>query len=106
MSSIELVDVCKGSSRAAFQSVSASSGAPRSEEADCITQFEDRLLSAGLVDPAALDQVREEATAEIDQAVEKAMAEPAPQRTDVEKCTYAASKVDAVYPDDYTGLPD
>ncbi len=28
-----------------------------------------------------------------------------PQASDVEKHTYAPSTVDAVYPEDYTGLP-
>lgn len=32
--------------------------------------------------------------------------EPKPRPEDVEKHTYASSPVDAVYPGDYTGLPD
>jgi 2-oxoisovalerate dehydrogenase E1 component alpha subunit len=31
--------------------------------------------------------------------------EPRPTEDDVHRFTYAASDVDAVYPDDYTGLP-
>ena len=84
---------------------SSSSGAPRSSDADCIALFEDRLLSAHLLDQAALDQVHEEAKAEADAAVAQAMQEPKPQPEDVEKFTYAPSAVDAVYPGDYTGLP-
>jgi 2-oxoisovalerate dehydrogenase E1 component alpha subunit len=85
---------------------SSSSGAPKSGEADCITLFEEKLLSAGMVDQATIDLIHEDAHAEVDKAVEKAMSEPAPRPEDVETFTYAPSKVDAVYPDDYTGLPN
>jgi 2-oxoisovalerate dehydrogenase E1 component alpha subunit len=84
---------------------SSSSGAPHSGDADCIALFEERLLSAQVLDQAALEQVHEEAKAEADAAVEQAMQEPKPQPADVEKFTYAPSAVDPVYPDDYTGLP-
>ncbi len=84
---------------------SSSSGAPHSGEPDCLALLEERLLAAGLADRAALDQVHEEATAEVEAAVEKVTHEPAPRPEDVEKFTYAPSKVDPVYPDDYTGLP-
>jgi 2-oxoisovalerate dehydrogenase E1 component alpha subunit len=84
---------------------SSSSGAPHSGEPDCIALLEEKLLSAQLLDQPALDVVHDEATAEIDAAVDQAMREPKPQPEDVEKFTYAPSPVDAVYPDDYTGLP-
>jgi 2-oxoisovalerate dehydrogenase E1 component alpha subunit len=84
---------------------SSSSGAPHSGDADCITQFEDKLLSSGVLEQSAIDQVHEEAAAEVDAAVDQAMKEPPPRAEDVERFTYAPSKVDAVYPDDYDGLP-
>jgi 2-oxoisovalerate dehydrogenase E1 component alpha subunit len=84
---------------------SSSSGAPRSSDLDCIAVFEDKLLSAGVVDPQALDQQHEDARTEADAAAEQAMKDPEPTPQDVEKYTYGSSPVDAVYPDDYTGLP-
>src|SRR5206468_1007968 len=42
---------------------------------------------------------------EADAAAVVATAEPMPTPDDVERFTYAPSRVDAVYPDDYTGLP-
>ena len=42
---------------------------------------------------------------EADTAVATAMREPKPRPQDVERFTYAPSPVDAVYPEDYTGLP-
>ena len=85
---------------------SSSSGAPRSSDPDCIALFEKRLLSAGLVDEATLEQVHADAKAETEQAVDQVMKEPRPRPEDVEKFTYADSPVDAVYPGDYTGLPN
>ena len=58
-----------------------------------------------MLDHAAIDLVHEEATAEVDAAVAQTAQDPRPQPGDVEKFTYAPSAVDAVYPDDYTGLP-
>lgn len=84
---------------------SSSSGAPRSDDPDCIALFEEKMLAAGIIDQAGLDTVHEEAKAEADDAVAQAMQEPKPQPSDVEKFTYAASAVDAVYPNDYDGLP-
>jgi 2-oxoisovalerate dehydrogenase E1 component alpha subunit len=84
---------------------SSSSGAPRSNDPDCVALFESRLLDAQLLDHAAIDQVHDDAKAEVDAAVEQAMQEPMPRAEDVEKYTYAPSAVDQVYPDDYTGLP-
>lgn len=84
---------------------SSSSGAPKSGEADCISLFEAKLLDAQLIDHAAIDQVHEDAHAEVDAAVEQAMKDAMPVAADVEKFTYADSAVDRVYPGDYTGLP-
>jgi 2-oxoisovalerate dehydrogenase E1 component alpha subunit len=85
---------------------SSSSGALRvKNEADTIALFERKLLETGVVDQHYLDQVREEAAAELEAAVEQVLTEPMPQPSDVEKQTYAASPVDSVYPGDYTGLP-
>jgi 2-oxoisovalerate dehydrogenase E1 component alpha subunit len=84
---------------------SSSSGAPHSNEPDCIAIFEEKLMAAGVADRAALDLVHDDAHREIDAAAEQVMHEPAPQPSDVEKLTYAPSPVDPVYPDDYTGLP-
>ena len=53
-----------------------------------------------------IETIHEEAKAETEAALEEATKEPKPQPEDVEKFTYAASEVDAVYPGDYTGLPD
>ena len=49
--------------------------------------------------------LKDEAKAEADAAVVEAMQEPEPTREDVYAFTYAPSEVDAVYPEDYTGLP-
>ncbi len=84
---------------------SSSSGAPRCDDPDCVALFEEKLLAAGLVDQAGVELVHEETKAEVDAAVVQAMQEAKPQAADVEKFTYAPSAVDAVYPDDYTGLP-
>src|SRR5262249_31355572 len=85
---------------------SSSSGALRvKNEVDCIIQFEKKLLDAGALDQAALEEIHEKAREEADQALEQAQREPKPTPADVEKHTYADSPVDAVYPGDYTGLP-
>jgi 2-oxoisovalerate dehydrogenase E1 component alpha subunit len=85
---------------------SSSSGALRVKgEPDCITLFEHKLLEAGVLDPETVEQVHDEARAETEAALEQAQSEPKPTAADVEKFTYAPSPVDAVYPGDYTGLP-
>lgn len=85
---------------------SSSSGAQRvTGEDDCITRFERKLLAAGVLDQEAIDRVHEEAAEEMDAADEQVAREPKPQPGDVELHTYAPSRVDAVYPGDYTGLP-
>ena len=50
--------------------------------------------------------MKEEAKAGIAAAVVAAMREPTPTPEDVPRFTYAPSDVDAVYPGDYTGLPN
>jgi 2-oxoisovalerate dehydrogenase E1 component alpha subunit len=85
---------------------SSSSGATRvKNEVDCISLFERKLTEAGLLDRTAIERTLEEAKAEADHAVEEAVKEAKPTPDDVYKHTYAPSKVDAVYPEDYTGLP-
>jgi 2-oxoisovalerate dehydrogenase E1 component alpha subunit len=85
---------------------SSSSGALRvKNESDPIALFERKLLKAGVLDAHAIEQVHEEAEAEVESALKEVLEEPAPTLADVEKFTYAPSEVDAVYPVDYTGLP-
>lgn len=85
---------------------SSSSGALRVKtEPDCIGLFEQKLLEAGILDRDAMERTHSEAKAEVDAALEQAMNEEKPAPEDVEKFTYAASPVDPVYPEDYTGLP-
>jgi 2-oxoisovalerate dehydrogenase E1 component alpha subunit len=85
---------------------SSSSGALLvANESDCITVFEQKMLEAGVIDRETINRVHKEAEAETDEAADKVVNEPRPTAEDVEKFTYAPSKVDAVYPDDYTGLP-
>jgi 2-oxoisovalerate dehydrogenase E1 component alpha subunit len=85
---------------------SSSSGAQRIwDESDPLAGFEQKLLDSGAIDVPAIKTMKQEAKAEADAAVVAAMNEPEPTREDVEKYTYAPSNVDAVYPEDYTGLP-
>ena len=85
---------------------SSSSGALRvKNEPDPIALFEAKLLEAGVLEPAAAEQIHDEAAAEVEAALEEVLCEPQPEAADVEKHTYAPSGVDAVYPGDYTGLP-
>lgn len=85
---------------------SSSSGALRvKNETDCIALFEKRLLDAGVIDSAGIRLIKEQAEAEVEEAVEKIQSEPRPSAGDVEKYTYANSPVDQVYPGDYDGLP-
>jgi 2-oxoisovalerate dehydrogenase E1 component alpha subunit len=85
---------------------SSSSGALRvKNEVDCLARFEEKLIEAGAADRESLAAVREKAQAEADAAVEQAVSEQKPTPEDVYRYTYAPSPVDAVYPGDYTGLP-
>lgn len=84
---------------------SSSSGATRVKgEIDPIQLFETRLLDSG-VDAITIEQIREDAIAEVEQATEEVLREPAPTAADIERDVYAPSTVDAVYPRDYDGLP-
>ena len=72
---------------------SSSSGALRvKDEPDCIALFEQKLLDAGVLDPATIDQIHEEAQAEAEAALEQALGEPKPTPADVEKHTYAPAR--------------
>lgn len=85
---------------------SSSSGAQRvRNEADPIELFEHKLSAIGLLDHVAIEHTHEEALAEVEAAVEQVLSESMPTPADVEKHTYAPSTVDAVYPEDFTGLP-
>jgi 2-oxoisovalerate dehydrogenase E1 component alpha subunit len=85
---------------------SSSSGALRVKgEIDPNERFGKKLLEAGILDEATMEQIHAAAVKEVEEAVEQALAEPQPEPGDVEKYTYAQSEHDAVYPGDYTGLP-
>jgi 2-oxoisovalerate dehydrogenase E1 component alpha subunit len=85
---------------------SSSSGAARvTGETDCLKQFENTLIENGIIHRELAEMIRHDAHEEADAAVVQAMSEDRPLPSDVEKHTYAPSRVDAVYPDDYTGLP-
>jgi 2-oxoisovalerate dehydrogenase E1 component alpha subunit len=85
---------------------SSSSGAARvSGEVDCISQFEEKMLEAGVIDHETIERLRRDAHAEVDSAADQVAQEARPKPEDVEKFTYAPSEVDAVYPGDFTGLP-
>ena len=86
---------------------SSSSGAQRDwSETDTLARFEQKLIDDRAIDVSTVRQMKEEAKAEIDAAVVAAMREPTPTPEDVPRFTYAPSDVDAVYPGDYTGLPN
>jgi 2-oxoisovalerate dehydrogenase E1 component alpha subunit len=86
---------------------SSSSGAARvTSEPDCIPLFEQRMLEAGIIDRNTIEHIRRESYAEADVAADEVMHEDRPRPEDVYKFTYASSPVDAVYPGDYTGLPE
>jgi len=85
---------------------SSSSGAQRNwDEPDCIARFEKKLLDCGAIDEDTLKELRAVAKAEADEATDAAVKEAKPTPADVYRHTYAPSTVDAVYPTDYTGLP-
>src|SRR5437667_1742767 len=71
---------------------SSSSGALRvKNEPDCVELFEQKMLSAGVIEPADVERVHAEAKQEAEQALEQALREPKPKPGDVEKYTYADS---------------
>ena len=63
-------------------------------------------MDAGMMDQAFVEKIAAESAAELDASVEQALNEPDPTEADLYKYTYAPSKVDVVYPEDYTGLPE
>jgi 2-oxoisovalerate dehydrogenase E1 component alpha subunit len=86
---------------------SSSSGANRVKgEDDAIARFERKLLESGVADEHTLELVHDEARAEVEAALEQVLTEPMPTPEDIVRHTYAPSRVDAVYPGDYTGLPN
>jgi len=85
---------------------SSSSGGQRVKgEPDCVEYFERKLLAAGLLTTDAIAQIHRAAEAEAEAASAQAVSEAPPTPADVYRHTYAPSPVDAVYPEDYTGLP-
>ena len=85
---------------------SSSSGALRVRgEVDCLEQFELKLKESGVLTDEGGRAVRQAAREEVAAAVEQALVEREPGPADVRSQTYAASPVDVIYPDDYTGLP-
>ncbi len=85
---------------------SSSSGAQRNfAEVDCVANFEQKLIDVGAIDAEHVRLMKEDAKKEIDDAVAEVVAEPRPTKDDVLKHSYAPSTVDAVYANDYTGLP-
>jgi 2-oxoisovalerate dehydrogenase E1 component alpha subunit len=86
---------------------SSASGARRvSDEPDCLPLFEQRLRAAGLLEPGARADIYAAARAEVEAAVEQVRREPQPTAQDLYQDTYAPSRVDAVFPGDYSGLPE
>jgi 2-oxoisovalerate dehydrogenase E1 component alpha subunit len=85
---------------------SSSSGAQRvGGELDCLVEFEQKLLDCGAMEYEHAEAMKQAAKEEVEEAVARVSAEPRPVPADVERFTYAPSPVDAVYPGDYTGLP-
>ncbi len=85
---------------------SSSSGAVRvHDQPDCIPLLEEKLIAQGVFDEAGRDAIHAEAEAEIEEALQRVLEEPKPRPEDVPLDTYAPSRYDAVYPNDYTGLP-
>ncbi len=85
---------------------SSSSGAARRQRNRLLGAFENKLVAAGVIHRELVELIYHDAHEEADQAVERAMNEPAPTFADVQRFTFAPSEVDAVYPEDYTGLPE
>jgi 2-oxoisovalerate dehydrogenase E1 component alpha subunit len=85
---------------------SSSSGAARvPDDVDPLVLLERKLLESGAMERSELEQIHAAAKEEIEAAVKQAMSEPRPTAANVYDHTYAPSPVDAVYPEDYTGLP-
>ena len=76
------------------------------DEPDCIELFEKKLLESGAMDEELVAECWDTARVETEDALQIALREKRPTPQDVRTHTYAPSKVDRVYPNDYTGLPD
>jgi TPP-dependent pyruvate/acetoin dehydrogenase alpha subunit len=63
------------------------------------------LLAAGMMNSNSVAELREQAKNEVTGAIDQALSEPSPTANDLLTHTFAPSRVDAVYPDGYTGLP-
>lgn len=86
---------------------SSSSGARRVEgERDCVAEMERALIDQEVADREWVDGVWREAREEVEEAVRRVLSQPEPRRADLERHTYAPSEYDAIYPEDYTGLPE
>jgi 2-oxoisovalerate dehydrogenase E1 component alpha subunit len=86
---------------------SSSSGAQRvANEPDCIALFEERMLAANAMTTAEISRVHDETKAEIEDALQRVLREERPRPEDIVRGTYAPSDVDAVYPHEFTGLPN
>ena len=84
---------------------SSSSGAPRTNDPDCIELFERRLIAAGLIDESTIQTIHDQTRDEIEAAVAQAVREAKPLPGDENLFTYAPNPDDPTYPEDYTGLP-
>ncbi len=85
---------------------SSASGAGRAkEEPDCLALFEEKLLSSGALTGQQIGQIHEAANAEVQSAIDQALAEPLPTADDLYSHTFAPSRVDAIYPQGCHGLP-
>jgi TPP-dependent pyruvate/acetoin dehydrogenase alpha subunit len=75
------------------------------DEQDCVAMFERKLIHAGVFDQSEIQNIRQQAKDEADEAVERAMNETQVSPQDMPIYTYAPSPVDCIYRFDYTGLP-
>lgn len=86
---------------------SSSSGAVRvHDQPDCVEKFEHQLRGADVLTQTDIERIWADARQQVDDSVQRVLAEPQPSVQDVMTHTYAPSPVDVVYPDDYDGLPE
>jgi len=86
---------------------SSASGAQRAkDEPDCINLLEEKLLASGTISRTAIAQVHRSADAEVQAAIDQALAEPLPSAGDLYAHTFASSRVDAIYREGCNGLPE
>ena len=74
-------------------------------EPDCIPLLERKLQDTGLIDFQEIQAIHQQVDQEMDEIISRVIKEPRPTPADIRLHTYAPSAVDAIYPDDYTGLP-